>query len=105
MNKFEKYIRERGKKNTRFLIYIILSFLLVFFISRSYNQKLKNQISTIDKDMKKTSSQISSVKNEIETTKKDYENRNTDAFKEKIAREKLGMVKKGEYVYKDNNNK
>ena len=52
-----------------------------------------------------TSSKISSIRGEIDSIKEDYENRNTDEYKEKIAREKLGMIKKDEYVYKDENNK
>lgn len=105
MSKYKRYLKNRGKSNTGFLILAILVFSLVFFVSRSFNQNLQRQTKDLNKDIKVTDNNIKSVKNEIETIKKDYENRNTDAFKEKIARERLGMVKKDEYVYKDNNNK
>ncbi|MSS77225.1 septum formation initiator family protein [Anaerococcus sp. WCA-380-WT-2B] len=103
MNKYERYIKNRRKKNTRFLLFVILIFFIVFFISRSYNQSLQRKSSDLTEQIKTTDKNIKSVKNDIENIKKDYENRNTDTFKEKIAREKLGMVKKDEYVYKDNN--
>lgn len=105
MNKYEKYLKNRSKKNKRFLIMNILAFVLVFLLAKSFNNKLNAQMGAINNDIKSTSSKISSLRNEIDTIKKDYENRNTDEYKEKVAREKLGMIKKDEYVYKDENNK
>lgn len=102
MNKYKSYIKNRSKKNLLFLIAVIGVFFLVFFFARSFNKKIEDDIKTLSEDVEKTDKKIASVKEEIESIQKDYENRNTDAFKEKIAREKLGMVKKDEYVYKDN---
>lgn len=102
MKKYERYLKNRGKKNALFLLTVIVAFFLIFFISRSYNISLKRKTNDIDKDIKELNHNIKSVKNEIEEIKIDYEDRNTDAYKEKIAREKLGMIKKDEYVYKVN---
>ena len=66
---------------------------------------MNRQRLSLKENITETNTKISKVKKEIDTIKKDYENRNTDDFKEKIAREKLGMIKKDEYVYKDENNK
>lgn len=83
----------------------ILAFILVFLLAKSFNNKINAQIGSLNNDIKSTSSKISSLRKDIDTIKNDYENRNTDEYKEKVAREKLGMIKKDEYVYKDENNK
>ncbi|WP_311370484.1 FtsB family cell division protein [Anaerococcus hydrogenalis] len=105
MNKYERYIKNRSKKNTRFLIMVFLVFILTFFLTRAFNKNMNRQKLSLKENITETNTKISKVKKEIDTIKKDYENRNTDDFKEKIAREKLGMIKKDEYVYKDENNK
>lgn len=105
MNKYERYIKNRSKKNTRFLIMVFLVFILTFFLTRAFNKNMNRQRLSLRENITETNTKISKVKKEIDTIKKDYENRNTDDFKEKIAREKLGMIKKDEYVYKDENNK
>ncbi|PMC82307.1 FtsB family cell division protein [Anaerococcus hydrogenalis] len=105
MNKYERYIKNRSKKNTRFLIMVFLVFILTFFLTRAFNKNMNRQRLSLKENITETNTKISKVKKEIDTIKKDYENRNTDDFKEKIAREKLGMIKKDEYVYKDENNK
>ena len=105
MSKYERYLKNRSKKNRRFLIMSILAFVLVFLLTKSFNNKINAQMGAVNNEIKSTSNKISSLRNEIDTIKKDYENRNTDAYKERVAREKLGMIKKDEYVYKDENNK
>lgn len=105
MNKYERYIKNRSKKNTRFLIMVFLVFILTFFLTRAFNKNMNRQRLSLKENITETNTKISKIKKEIDTIKKDYENRNTDDFKEKIAREKLGMIKKDEYVYKDENNK
>lgn len=105
MNKYERYIKNRSKKNTRFLIMVFLVFILTFFLTRAFNKNMNRQRLSLKENITEINTKISKVKKEIDTIKKDYENRNTDDFKEKIAREKLGMIKKDEYVYKDENNK
>ena len=84
---------------------VFLVFILTFFLTRAFNKNMNRQRLSLKENIKETNTKISKVKKEIDTIKKDYENRNTDDFKEKIAREKLGMIKKDEYVYKDENNK
>lgn len=105
MNKYERYLKNRSQKNLRFLLVILLLFVLGLFLSRSFNKNIDAKLSSMDKNIKTTNSKITNVKTDIESIKKDYENRNTDEFKEKLAREKLEMIKKDEYVYKDENNK
>ncbi|MDU2830206.1 MAG: septum formation initiator family protein [Anaerococcus sp.] len=105
MNKYERYLKNRSKKNKRFLMMCIFAFVLVFLLAKSFNNKINAQIGTVNNDIKLTSGKISSLRKDIDSIKEDYENRNTDEYKEKVAREKLGMIKKDEYVYKDENNK
>lgn len=105
MNKYEKYIKNRSKNNTRFLIIVLFVFICGLFISRAFTNNMKKEITSLNQDIKVTNSKIKKVRKDIDTIKSDYDNRNTDEFKEKIAREKLGMIKKDEYVYKDENNK
>lgn len=105
MNKYEKYLKNRSKKNKRFLMVSVFAFLLVLLLSRAFNYRVNAQIDTLNNNISSKASEISNVKEEIDSIKEDYENRNTDKFKEKLAREKLGMIKKDEYVYKDENNK
>ena len=44
MNKCEKYLKNRSKKNKRFLMGSILVFVLVFVLSKSFNSKVNAQI-------------------------------------------------------------
>lgn len=104
MNKQKAYLKNRKKSNRRFLLILLVFLAICFFASRVL-------VNNMNGELDKYSGQISEKKEDIETVKKDiddiknnYKQRNTDKFKEKIARDRLGMVKSDEYVYKDKNN-
>ncbi|MDD7305829.1 MAG: septum formation initiator family protein [Peptoniphilaceae bacterium] len=105
MNKNQKYLRNRKKNNRKYLISLVILITIAFFGFKKMNQAIHEQISILNQQIKEKNSQIENVKVDIAGLKSDYEMRNSDEFKEKIARERLGMVKKDEYVYKDGNNK
>lgn len=104
MDKDQRYLKNRRKYNRRYLISIIIVLSIAFFGFRSMNRAIQDEIADLNKQIKEKNSEIENVKVDIASLKSDYEMRNTDDFKEKIARERLGMVKKDEYVYKDGNN-
>lgn len=54
---------------------------------------MKAEINSLDTEIESTQKKLDDVNKEITTLEKDYEIRNTDQFKEKIAEERLGMVK------------
>lgn len=54
---------------------------------------MKAEIDSLDTEIKSTQKKLDNVNKEITTLESDYEIRNTDQFKEKIAQERLGMVK------------
>lgn len=104
MNKDQRYLKNRRKANRRYLISIIIILTVAFFGFWKMNSAMQEEIAALNQEIKEKNSEIENVKLDIASLKSDYEIRNTDDFKEKIARERLGMVKKDEYVYKDENN-
>ena len=54
---------------------------------------MKSEINSLDTEISSTQKKLDDVNKEITTLEKDYEIRNTDQFKEKIAQERLGMTK------------
>lgn len=105
MNKDQRYLKNRRKYNRRYLVSIIIVLTIAFFGFKKMNSAIQDEIAELNNQIKEKNAEIESVKVDIASLKSDYEMRNTDEFKEKIARERLGMVKKDEYVYKDGNNK
>ena len=79
-----------------------LVLLMVFFIYFAYTAVGQQKILYMkDVELKKVQSKIDEETKENEKLKEEQEELNSDEFVEKIAREKLGMVKKGERVYFD----
>lgn len=60
------------------------------------NSSMNAENEKMSKDIISSQKKLEDVKTEIDGLKEDYEMRNTDQFKEKVAKEKLGMVKKDE---------
>nr|WP_072537761.1 septum formation initiator family protein [Anaerococcus mediterraneensis] len=92
----DSYLRNRGAKNKRFLLgafFVLVLAIIGFLILNSMMDRDRAQI---DKDIVSGRKKLEEVTKEIEELKEDYEMRNTDEFKEKMAKEKLGMVKKGQ---------
>lgn len=104
MSKNERYLKNRKSVNRRYLLSIIFVIAIAFIGFRQMNQIIQSEISTIRSQISDKNSEIESVKVDINSIKEDYKERNSDKFKEKVARERLGMVKADEYVYKDQNN-
>lgn len=77
---------------------LIVSSLGFAYLNSSMNKEHRE----MNKDIISSQKKLDDVKNEIEGLKEDYEMRNTDEFKEKVAKERLGMVKKGEEGSEEN---
>jgi len=84
----------RGKKFFLALI-LIESFILVFWGARAYYRvsQSKHQVKEIEKKLKE-------LRLESERLKEEEKNTENPFYLEKLAREKLGLAKKGEIVYK-----
>ncbi len=61
------------------------------------------EINNLNTEIKSTQKKLDDVNKEITSLENDYEIRNTDQFKEKVAQERLGMVKNSDK--KENNQK
>ena len=98
----DTYLSKRGAKNKRFLM-AAGSLLVVSSLGFAYlNSSMNKEHRDMNKDIISSQKKLDDVKNEIEGLKEDYEMRNTDEFKEKVAKERLGMVKKGEESSEEN---
>ena len=71
---------------------IVLSSVGFWYLNSSMNAENEK----MSKDIISSQKKLEDVKTEIDGLREDYEMRNTDQFKEKVAKEKLGMVKKDE---------
>jgi cell division protein DivIC len=104
MSRNQKYLKNRKKYNRRYLFCILIVLTIAFFGFRKMNRIMNAEIAKVTSQISEKNDEIENIKLDIDSLKDDYKNRNSDEFKEKIARERLGMIKKDEYVYKDNNN-
>ena len=93
MNSANSYSKKRRKKNIRFLFTIIALLIISSIAYYISNAAMNNEINKIDKEIVSTQKKLDATNAEINSLKKDYDIRNTDKFKEKIAKERLGMVK------------
>ena len=93
VRKNPSYLKRRRVENRRFMLFallvLIISLIAYLFINSSLNRKIKK----LDNDIISSKKKLEEVNKEIDQLKEDYEMRNTDQFKEKVARERLGMVK------------
>ena len=71
---------------------IVLSSVGFWYLNSSMNAENEK----MSKDIISSQKKLEDVKTEIDGLREDYEMRNTDQFKEKVAKEKLGMAKKSE---------
>lgn len=86
------------RKKSRFGLFILLVFFLYFAWQMAGQQKL---LYSKGLEMKKIESKVSEEEKLNTELKKEKENMNSDEYIEKVAREKLGMVKEGERVFVD----
>lgn len=90
--------KSKRKKKNKFSTIIVLA---VIFISVTFTIKLvdqKKSLNQLKAEKANYESQMTSLNNEIEELKEDYDKKDSMEFVEKIAREKLGMVKSQEIV-------
>ena len=104
MSRNKSYFQKRRVKNKRFLLIIALILVSSFVYFKIYNKNLDKKISELNSLINDENLKKDSLKNSISEIKQDYSNRNTDEFKEKIARNRLDMVKESEVSYEDGNN-
>lgn len=98
----DSYLSKRKAKNKRFLK-TVFGLVLVSSVGFLYlNSSMNDQNEKMTTDIKSSQKKLENIKTEIDGLKEDYEMRNTDQFKEKVAKEKLGMVKKGEDETEEN---
>lgn len=99
----DSYLSKRRQKNKRFLG-IALALLVISSLGFLYlNSSMNKENEAMNKDIISSQKKLEDMKTEIKDLKEDYEMRNTDQFKEKVAKEKLGMVKKGEEKSEEKN--
>ena len=92
----DSYLSKRKQKNKRFLR-LALGLVIVASLGFFYlNSAMNKEHAEMNKDIISGQKKLEDIKTDIDELKDDYEMRNTDQFKEKVAKEKLGMVKKGE---------
>ncbi|NLM09441.1 MAG: septum formation initiator family protein [Clostridiaceae bacterium] len=87
------------KKKLNVLLLIVMSGLLVYFAITFSKQQ--EEINMIENEMKVLKNKIAKEKEIQEELLEQQSIIETDEFIEKIAREKLGMVKEGERIYVD----
>lgn len=80
-------------KQTSFLVFAGI-FLVIFFPGFARMQELRQKNKELEVNIKKMEAENIALKQEKEKLEKDPE------YLESVAREKLGIVKKGEIVYK-----
>ena len=86
------------RKKSRFGLFILLIFFLYFAWEMVGQQKMLYSKSL---DMQKIQSKVNEETKINEDLKKEQKIMNSDEYIEKVAREKLGMVKEGERVFVD----
>lgn len=86
------------RKKSRFGLFILLIFALYFAYEMVGQQKLLYSKSL---EMQKIESKVKEEKKVNEDLVKEQQTMNSDEYIEKVAREKLGMVKEGERVFVD----
>lgn len=87
---------KRRKSNLIFVLFILT---FTYFPYALAKQGIK--ISEYEKELNSYTNKKQEIIEEISTLKKDYEKRETLEFAEKVAREKLGMIKPKEYLVKE----
>lgn len=85
---------KKGKKIFIFLIVVEIGFLSGWWL------KAKWDISKMDRKVEKTREEIQKIEKENERLQNMKRKIDDPFFMEKLAREKLGLAKKGEVVYK-----
>lgn len=108
MNRYSKKIDKKSskteKEEPKFSIFSIIFIMLVlYFFIVIYTQE--RDIAFLKETQIEISEELADKENELKLVKKELKKVDTNEFIEKIAREKLKMVKPNEIVYIDTNKK
>ncbi len=106
--------KNRRKKNTnkkklnkrrRFINFIVILTLLttVYFTFTLVRNKV--EYNRLNNQLDELISERKEIEEEIKNLEKNYEDRDSLEFAEKVAREKLGMIKAKEYIIKEKTDK
>lgn len=87
------YLKNRKSKNIRFLLSIILILVLSSVFFAYANKSMESEIRYIENELSSNQKKLDDINEEITSLSSDYNIRNTDEFKEKIAKDRLGMTK------------
>ena len=80
---------------------IIWAFTIIIFAGMAVGfYKIEQRVSSYQKTIDELSTEIKTLKNTNQQLEEEMENVNYDEYIEKMARERLGMVKEGEYILK-----
>ena len=93
MAKKKSYAKKRKAKNTKFFVMILILTLLFAGFIYYTNSRMDAEMREINQEMTSNKKKLQELDEEINSLEEDYDIRNTDEFKEKIAKERLGMVK------------
>lgn len=94
MAKKKSYAKKRKAKNTKFFVMILILTLVFAGFIYYTNSRMDAEMRELDQEMTSKKKKMQELDEEITSLEEDYDIRNTDEFKEKIAKERLGMVKK-----------
>ena len=94
MAKKKSYAKKRKAKNTKFFVMILILTLVFAGFIYYTNSRMDAEMRELDQQMTSNKKKMQELDEEITSLEEDYDIRNTDEFKEKIAKERLGMVKK-----------
>lgn len=94
MAKKKSYAQKRKAKNTKFFVMILILTLVFAGFIYYTNSRMDAEMRELDQEMTSNKKKMQELNEEITSLEEDYDIRNTDEFKEKIAKERLGMVKK-----------
>lgn len=93
---------KKSKRRKRNVLPVVVLLMLAIYLVYSYiNQSFR--LSKLRQEKEHLEMQKVVLQKEIETLKLDYANKDSLDFVEKIAREKLGMIKSNEQIYIDIN--
>ncbi len=86
---------------TRSSVAVLIIGIAVFVIAAGATVAQRKQVMLYDQQIRELKSELRGIEAENNRLEEEKDNLDTDAFKEKIAREVLGMVGKDEYVLKE----
>ncbi|QQK07939.1 FtsB family cell division protein [Miniphocaeibacter halophilus] len=97
---YKKEIRKRKQSNRRFVSFIVvLAIISSLYFTFTFIRQI-GDYNRINKELDTLVSEKESLKDEIKELENTYKEVDTPEFVEKMAREKLGMVKSDEYIVK-----